>query len=415
MAGLFDSAGGGFFNNVGRGLLGFSQGMQDPGGVLTRMDQHDILRAQLQSMSQMPEFQGPGGAARALATIQNPKLQEYQYMQLPQQRQLEQSLSPTYGPQAASIFAQRPEMFDKMAAPQKLGPGDTLTSPMGFPGLGGGTAPAGPDEASSAASGPGGAAGGITGGTPIATNTNGILDPLSLRNAAEREIAGDTSARDKMVGGMGPLGKLNLSAYNKVLNAVMKERGISPQDLTAAKAKFPAYEGQLKRLGTIEANMGTARMEFEPIWQGFKQAMAQVNGQFPSWNALKQFLQKHAGDPRVAPLAQYTQALENVYGRAISTNPSGPTVHDKTKSEQSFNTLWNGQSLDAIEGALRTEMGAAQRSIPKMRNVADVGQGLGKKASDALLAQAKDAIKRGAPRDKVVDALAEQGFKADGL
>jgi hypothetical protein len=434
MPGLFDPPQqGGLFGNIGAGLAsfansgalfpgisnmigGFATGhRQDPQGMA-----QELFQEQVRSLAQMPEFQGPGGLAKALAVIQNPALQSYQFKELPQQHQLEQTLTPTLGPQGAALGSQQPSLLGPLFKPEKLDPGGSLVSPMQFPGMGGGGGGGG--GAPSIASADAALAGGGGGGAPaaaggpnvIASNTNGMMPPEAIEDMVSRRLVGDTSV-EKNFGGMGPLGKLNQAAYQKRLSQVMKDRGISPQELVANTAKFPAYEGQLKRLATIDANMGTARMEFEPIWNAFKQAMGQVNGQFPSWNALKQFALKHAGDPRVAPLAQYTQALENVYGRAISTNPQGPTVHDKTRSEQSLNTFWNGKSLQEIEGALRTEMDAAKNSIPKMRNKADVEQGLGRAASPDILAQARDALKRGAPKDRIIDRLSEQGLKADGL
>ena len=108
MAGLFDflqpsnSGGGGVLGqdvlpqtpggNIGAGLASFAHSnaplpaianlisglitgqRTDPTGV-----QQDLMRAQLQSMMQMPDYQGAGGLAHALATMQNPAVSTAQF------------------------------------------------------------------------------------------------------------------------------------------------------------------------------------------------------------------------------------------------------------------------------------------------------------------------------------------------
>jgi hypothetical protein len=383
-----------------------------------------LLAAQLQSLAQMPEFQGPGGIAKALATIQNPELQKYQFQQLPQQHQLEETLKPTFGPQGAALGSQQPGLLGPLFKPEKLEPGGSLVSPMQFPGMGGGGngAPsiAGADAALATGAGGGTPAppSGASGGPHIlAENNKGIIGDEPAENAVAQRLIGDKSAYDQMGSGMGPLGKLNLQKLKAIEAQRMKEQGITPGMLAERTAKFPAFADAVKKRTEQGSNMGQAAMEFQDIWPKFMDALKRVNSsQFPTFNALEQFVKQHAGDPNVAELSQYIDnTLPSIYGRAISGTTQRPLLDDKRAIREGLNKFWNTGQMQAAGVALDNEFRAAREANAKQINVHKSQFGMGDPIPAEIQAQIQQAMAANKPLSKLIERLQEHGYDTRAL
>jgi len=400
MPGLFDQQGGGggllgglgnFFGNLGAGL--------NPAGYAAQLQQQ-MLQAQLQSLMQMPEYQGPGGTAKALATIQNPKLQEHEFVTLPEQQKFRQSLTGPYGNRAADIFSQRPGIFDELLKPQKLEPGGSLVSVLGIPGMGGGGAPA-------ASSGP----------HILAENNKGIIGDEPAENAVAQRLIGDKSAYDQMGSGMGPLGKLNLQKLKLIEAQRMKEQGITPGMLAERTAKFPAFAEAVKKRTDQGSNMGQAAMEFQDIWPKFMDALKRVNStRFPTLNALEQFLKENAGNPDVAELSQYIDnTLPSIYGRAISGTTQRPLKDDKEAIRNGLKKFWNTGQMQAAGVALDNEFRAAREANAKQINVHKSQFGMGDPIPAEVQAQIQQARAANKPLSKLIERLQEHGYDTKAL
>lgn len=341
------------------------------------------------------------------------------------QRNLEQNYSDLVGngvPRGlAGLMVTHPEMVTKLGEIQKLGPGEVpynaLAAMLGI----GGAAPNSSQQQPPSSQPSGGAPPSAPGMGPM--NTQGLMSPQELAPLVERRVHGDIEAANEVkAGGISGLNPLNNKNFQAMVAQRLAEMGKTGADLAKIDANFPNYKKAQADLADMSSRMGTAQIEFGRIWPQFIQAVQKWQSrypqgatQFPSGNAFLQFIDKNAGDPSVAPLKQYTTTLRNVYGRAISTNPRGPTDSDKAHFDEGVNTHWNMGQMQELGTALSNEMSAAQQSIPIQRNVNDVDFGFGKKLDPATQQQARDAISRGADRAKVIHRLKENGIDPEGL
>lgn len=312
----------------------------------------------------------------------------------------------------AAILALNPPLAQEMLKPQVLAPGAKLDSGIGLGGgqgqqQGGGQAPQGPP-----------------GTTPNPTqavsphqNTNGMLDNDTLDMLAKQYNLGDDSSIKNA--GMGAIGQINKAEVMKRAAAQAKEAGLTAEERAGRIARYPAYRQGIENLTKIQTNMGTAGIEFQKLYPQFEAAVQKIGnypgGQIPSVRALEQWVRTHSGDPNAVAIGSYLNTLANVYGRAISTRPGGPTVSDKEHFRAVLDRNWNPAQIGAAGIALNNEIKAAHDSVPLMAARLKVQFGLADKAPADMIAQAKDAIGRGAPRDKVIEAIEQKGFKAEGL
>lgn len=337
-----------------------------------------------------------------------------------QQRALQQdfaNLAQIYGPQQALMYVNHPDILSERLKPQIVGPGDTLMSAAGMGGQPMPQVPGLPQMGSPVTQPP-------QQGAPqqpnnvYGANTNGLNDPATLDRLVDQRLLGDKSVEQggSGLGAGGKIGQINKAAFNKLLTQRMTERGITPQELTSRTAKFPAYGDAVKKLTDIQARMGQAAIEFDKMWPVFMQQVAKTNpGQFPTANAFQQFLKLHAGDPNVAPLAGMVNSMRNIYGNAISRRAEGATVDDKKHFDETLSKAWNPAQLNSVGNAFHAEMQAAHDSMPAQANVLKVDFGLAEKPTPEALNFARDAIKRGAPPERVKQRMKEMGFRPEGF
>lgn len=77
--------------------------------------------------------------------------------------------------------------------------------------------------------------------------------------------------------------------------------------------------------------------------------------------------QQGSGDENVVRLASATNALINIYSRAISPN-GNPTVSDKEHAREILEKAWSQGQYAAGVDQMRLEMEAAQKSPGQVRN-----------------------------------------------
>lgn len=308
-------------------------------------------------------------------------------------------------PEQAQMYALNPDLLKEMAKPQVVAPGGRLDSglPLGGPG---GSSQGPPGTTTSP--------GGMSPLSQRSQNTSGMLDEASLTRMAEQGLLGEDVTKGA---GMGALGQINKAELQKRISALAEQRGISPAELAGRASRFPAYAEATKNLTKIQTGMGTAGVEFTNLWPGFEQAAKQYGGltNLPWTRQLEQAIREGTGDPNVVQLGQRINALANVYARAISTRAQGPTDSDKEHFREVLKKNWNPAQIATAGQTLASEIKAAHDSVPIEANKLKVQFGLADKTPPEMAAQAKDAIARGAPRDKVIEAIEAKGFKADGL
>ncbi len=162
------------------------------------------------------------------------------------------------------------------------------------------------------------------------------------------------------------------------------------------------------------------------------QASAAVNRtDYPTLNKVIQAYEKGTGDPNIVKFASGVNTLVNLYARAIS--PSGsPTVSDKDHAREILEKSWSAGQFNAAVGMMQQEIAAALKSPGLVKQdmrdrfVSGTGGAAAPAASTPAgpaqpvvpaqaLAQARDAIAKGAPRDAVIKRLRESGIDPAGL
>jgi len=336
-------------------------------------------------------------------------------------------------PAKAGMLAVNPKILEEQAKPQVIAPGAHLDAGIDLGGAGG--APAAPPPLPGAPSLPapgmppaGGApqpTSGMGGSPPPPSsmaqrtaNGNGLLDPATLDTMANRALLGDDSVLKNA--GMGALGNLNKAEIQKRMAALAAERGISPEELSGRTARFPAYAEATKNLTKIQTGMGTAGIDFQKIFPLFQKAVQKAagswpGGKIPSVRDLEMAFKTKTGNPDAIAAGNYLNTLANVYARAISTRPQGPTDSDKEHFREVLQKSWNPAQIAEAGVALNNEIKAAHDSVFTQGNRLKVQFNLADKAPAVMIAQAKDAIKRGADQAKVKEAIESKGLKADGL
>lgn len=313
-----------------------------------------------------------------------------------------------YNPLTSAFFTMHPEALDKLIAPQKLEPGDVLNQPFPVPGMSGAPSPA---AASPSAGVTPGAASSSGNGSTLAANNTGLMSQETLKGLAERGILGEDVQGSNQLG-MGKLGVINKTNLQNMMNDLMKRDNITPQEMAARKAKFPAFAEAMKRQTKIEQQMGTGGIEFQKLWQQFAGQMQRsgMTTRFPSLNALDQFMREHAGDGGVVALKAYLNGLENTYTRAITTSDRGPTVDAHAHIREILSRFWGPNGLQEAGKAFNNEIQAARESIPIEGNRLKVQFGLGKKAPADMLTEAQAKIKAGVDKAKILQKMEDMGI-----
>lgn len=259
------------------------------------------------------------------------------------------------------------------------------------------------------------------------------FDDETISEMAKQARAGDTSVFTNI--GRGAQGPQNLVRLRQEIVRQNKEAGTSGSEQALRNAEFFGVKAGQRTIGTKGANIEMAATEFNqvlPVVQEASKAVSRTN--YPDLNKIIQAAQEKTGDPNIVKFGGGVNTLVNLYARAIS--PTGnPTVSDKEHAREILSRSWSNGQFDAAVGMMQQEIKAALSSPEQVRDemrsrflrgqgAAPVGypapggnksvesQGSG---ADAMLAQARDAIAKGAPRDKVIERLKGAGIDPSAL
>lgn len=258
-------------------------------------------------------------------------------------------------------------------------------------------------------------------GHPIFSSDTGLLDKPTIDAMAKQAMSGDTSVFTNL--GRGAQGAENVIAVRKRIAELNSGSGESGAEQAQRNAEFFGIKAGQRTLGTRSANIELAATEFKqvlPVVQAASQAVSRSN--YPDLNRIVQAFEEKTGDPNVVKFGGGVNTLVNLYARAIS--PSGnPTVSDKDHARLILNRAWSQGQFDAAVGMMSQEIDAALSSPDKVRDAMRQrflgGQQGGAKPSTAAppvndnpaISDARIAIGKGAPRDKVEQRLKEKGIK----
>lgn len=246
--------------------------------------------------------------------------------------------------------------------------------------------------------------------------TGAGIDDETADFLAKRSLQGDTRA---LVGlGRGAQGAENILKIQQRATAIAKDQGIDASGVLANIATQAGVTSEARALGTKSAHFGVAEKAMEeslPIALAASKEVPRTQ-----WKALTEAIQTgqtQFNDPKLKKFAIATDTAVKDYARTI--NPSGQTREgDITYARKLLSTADSPEAFEAGLEQLKVEAGVTKRAIQRQKEEvrtggkSEVTQG---KSGDAILSQARDAIARGAPRDKVMERLKQNGVDASGL
>lgn len=186
------------------------------------------------------------------------------------------------------------------------------------------------------------------------------LTDEDIKFMADQYLTGDTSVLAGL--GYGNVGAQNRVRLRQGINQRAKDRGIPAEEVAARNAEFFGLKAGERTLGNRTANIEMATVEAQQMMPLALQASSKVDRtQYPTLNSVLLAAQKGVGDENVVRLASSTNALVNIYARAIS--PTGnPTVSDKDHAREILENAWSKGQYSAGVDQMAKEMAAARKS-----------------------------------------------------
>lgn len=198
--------------------------------------------------------------------------------------------------------------------------------------------------------------------TQISLTGFGRMSEDALTLAVDQYLAGDTTAGS----GYARNAAMKAQFMNRLAERA-KERGMSGADVAAKVAEFQGIKAGQRTLGTRQAQIDMAVTEAQNIMPIALETSNKVDRtKYPTINSILLAAKKGTGDESVVRLAQATNALINVYSRAIS--PTGtPTVSDKDHAREIIDKAYSQGQYAAVVDLMKQEMAAAKESPGQVR------------------------------------------------
>jgi hypothetical protein len=190
----------------------------------------------------------------------------------------------------------------------------------------------------------------------------GALTPEAVTLAVDQYLAGDNTAAQ----GYARNAQMKAAFQNRLAERA-KEKGMGGEDLAAKVAEFQGFKAGQRSLGTRQAQVDLPVQEAQnlaPLALKASEDLKRTN--IRSLNALEQAVQSRTASPELRRLAGATNALINVYARAVS--PTGaPTVSDKDHAREVLDKSFSTGDYQAAVDQLMQEMKAAQASPAQVK------------------------------------------------
>lgn len=193
----------------------------------------------------------------------------------------------------------------------------------------------------------------------------GRLTPEEANFMARQAWAGDTSVFQNI--GRGSQGSENIKIIRKAMVDYARANNKTPEELAAKNAEFFGIKAGERTAGIRSANVEIAVSEAQNIMPIALQASEKVDRtKYPNINSVLQAAQKGTGDEDVVRLASATNALINVYSRAISVTGT-PTVSDKDHAREIIDKAYSKGQYKAVLDIMKQEMEAARKAPGQVR------------------------------------------------
>lgn len=188
-------------------------------------------------------------------------------------------------------------------------------------------------------------------------HTAGRLDDTTLRGMAEQIVAGDKSPFQNL--GRGTQGAENLARLRQSVDAVAKEKGISPERMAQINAEYQGAVSGQRSLGTQEARVASTIQEAKKTFPLALEAAESVGrGNFVPWNQLKRLVDTKTASAEQARFHVATEGVLTAYSQAMSRGGQG-NVHNRQRAESMLDTATSLEAYKAVIGQMEKEMNAA--------------------------------------------------------
>jgi hypothetical protein len=157
-------------------------------------------------------------------------------------------------------------------------------------------------------------------------------------------------------------------AVQKHIRDVMKETGVTPEEMGTRVAEFAGRKAGQRTLATQEAKMGSAAYEAEgaiKLTRGLIEKLPRTG--FLPLNQLIQGYQQKTLNPDQAELYARAQAIVNTYSAVMARGANVTTDASRHKAEALLNTAYDAKTYNRILDTLLNEIDMAKHSPEKMR------------------------------------------------
>lgn len=191
------------------------------------------------------------------------------------------------------------------------------------------------------------------------------MDASTIDRISAQVVGGDRTGLANM--GRGAQGAANLVAIQNAVSKKMTERGMSPEDITAASAQLEGIRTGMRATGNISARVENAIAEAEQL-----APLAIASGRNVSRSGLLPFgkaqvmFDTNTNDPELAKFAAANQGLVTAYASAMARGGKA-TVTDVHHAQDLLSTAKSQEAYEATVSQMQLEMKAASAAPKNVR------------------------------------------------
>lgn len=255
--------------------------------------------------------------------------------------------------------------------------------------------------------------------------TDSAYSPELLNSLTDRLEAGDTSWKTGMARIPGLIKAVEENSANRGAARRAADPEVKPaQDILQNRANQAGRVKEQSTLGTASANNSLyGNVAAATMQTAIEKSAAVDRTRYVPINKLLQTAQTAISDPALAELRTATNTLVNDYAKA--TTPVGvPTDAKAAHARELLDLAMDHTAYEKVVRLMHREIENTHRGIEFTKKQLQSGKGgdvppIDKPSQgsggDSMLQQARDAIAKGAPRDKVLERLKAAGVDAGAL
>lgn len=255
------------------------------------------------------------------------------------------------------------------------------------------------------------------------TKIDASLDEDTTRLMANQYLSGDKSVLQNL--GRGAQGSANLIKLRTAIKTEADKQGLDGSGISQRMIDYAGDTARERSAATMEGRMAPAAIEAKGAFKIAREASdALSRTNFVPYNKILQAGQSAMSNPELKAAATAYNTAVMTYSRAVSPTGVG-SVTAQEHARQILETADGPRATKAAFDQLDREVDMAHASPTAARaGFAAERAARGTSASqhqsqgasgDAIYEQARAAIAKGAPREKVLERLRQNGVDASGL